>query len=381
MKKFKFTFLSIIVALACTMGYAQNQGVAINFDGSQADPSAMLDVKSNAGGLLVPRMTMANRNSINGGNPALGLLIFQTDNTPGYYYYNGSTWQMIGGSGADSDWTISGNDIYNSNSGNVGIGTSSPGAKLDVAGHIWQTGTGHSVFLGEGAGASDDLSNNVNIFIGQNAGGNNSTGSNNVAIGADALVANSNGYENVAIGGGAMWVNSSGHANVSIGMFSCSNNLDGSFNTAMGYGTYKAFKTANYNTAIGYNALGDLELIPWGLNQYSGERLTAVGYESMFNNQDGERNTSIGYKALYQNKSGSNNTAVGNESGPAGENDNFSNTGSFGSGAIPTASNRIHIGNTSVGWIGGQVSWGIYSDERFKTMFRKMFRVSTSYCS
>src|SRR5205823_2690920 len=29
-------------------------------------------------------------------------------------------------------WTMSGNDIYNSNSGNVGIGTTGPGAKLDI---------------------------------------------------------------------------------------------------------------------------------------------------------------------------------------------------------------------------------------------------------
>jgi len=40
-----------------------------------------------------------------------------------------TTWGSISG-----PWTISGNNIYNNNSGNVGIGTANPGAKLDVTG-------------------------------------------------------------------------------------------------------------------------------------------------------------------------------------------------------------------------------------------------------
>ena len=35
---------------------------------------------------------------------------------------------------ANSNWIKTGNNIYNSNSANVGIGTTSPGAKLDVVG-------------------------------------------------------------------------------------------------------------------------------------------------------------------------------------------------------------------------------------------------------
>ena len=45
------------------------------------------------------------------------------------------SWQAAGGS---SPWTTSGNNIYNNNSGNVGIGTSSPNAKLDVQGSLGQ---------------------------------------------------------------------------------------------------------------------------------------------------------------------------------------------------------------------------------------------------
>jgi hypothetical protein len=47
----------------------------------------------------------------------------------------GSALSGPGGGGADSDWTISGSDIYHL-TGNVGIGTSSPTTKLDVNGQM-----------------------------------------------------------------------------------------------------------------------------------------------------------------------------------------------------------------------------------------------------
>lgn len=40
---------------------------------------------------------------------------------------------------ANGQWTINGNDIYNTNTGNVGIGTSTPGVKLDVLGAVRST--------------------------------------------------------------------------------------------------------------------------------------------------------------------------------------------------------------------------------------------------
>jgi len=35
--------------------------------------------------------------------------------------------------------------------------------------------------------------------------------------------------------------------------------------------------------------------------------------------------------------------------------------------ANPSSSNRVHVGNSSVNWIGGQVPWSTYSDGRIKT--------------
>lgn len=87
--------LIIILFAFCITIHAQ---VAINTDGTNPDNSAMLDVKSTSKGFLAPRMTMAQRNTI--GSPATGLMIYQTDNSPGYYYNSGSSvspfWFKVG---------------------------------------------------------------------------------------------------------------------------------------------------------------------------------------------------------------------------------------------------------------------------------------------
>jgi len=49
---------------------------SVNADGSAPDPSAQLDVKSTGKGMLVPRMTTAQRTAIT--SPATSLLVFDT---------------------------------------------------------------------------------------------------------------------------------------------------------------------------------------------------------------------------------------------------------------------------------------------------------------
>ena len=71
-----------------------SKGVTINVDNSIANPSAILDVKSDSLGILIPRITKANRPK----TPTTGLLIYQIDNTPGFYYYDGIGWRVLGSS-------------------------------------------------------------------------------------------------------------------------------------------------------------------------------------------------------------------------------------------------------------------------------------------
>jgi hypothetical protein len=95
--------------------YSQN-GVAINTTGANAHASAMIDITSTSKGALLPRMTLTQRNSIS--SPATSLLIYQTDNTPGYYYYTGSNWVMLAATG--NNWTITGNSGTNPSNNFIG---------------------------------------------------------------------------------------------------------------------------------------------------------------------------------------------------------------------------------------------------------------------
>lgn len=52
--------------------------------------SSILDITSTSKGILIPRMTSSQRESIS--SPANGLMVYQTDGTSGYWYYNGSLW-------------------------------------------------------------------------------------------------------------------------------------------------------------------------------------------------------------------------------------------------------------------------------------------------
>ena len=96
-KTFYIVILSIIFFLLMyDINYISAQNIGINSTGATPDPSAMLDVSSTTGGVLVPRMTSAQRNAI--ASPATGLIVFDT-NTASFYYYDGSAWVNLGSTG------------------------------------------------------------------------------------------------------------------------------------------------------------------------------------------------------------------------------------------------------------------------------------------
>jgi hypothetical protein len=65
--------------------------------------SALLDLDSNKSGLLIPRMTASERNAISA--PAIGLLVYQTDDDAGFYFFNNtSSWVLLNTDG-DADST------------------------------------------------------------------------------------------------------------------------------------------------------------------------------------------------------------------------------------------------------------------------------------
>jgi hypothetical protein len=70
-----------------------NNGTNVSIGTTSVENSAIFNVSSNSKGILIPRMTQSERNLIS--NPATGLFIFQIDNNPGFYYFDGSNWVGI----------------------------------------------------------------------------------------------------------------------------------------------------------------------------------------------------------------------------------------------------------------------------------------------
>ena len=62
--------------------------------------SSIVEMQSTTQGLLAPRMTKVQRDAIVA--PATGLLIFQTNSAPGFYYYSGAAWTAISTKGANT---------------------------------------------------------------------------------------------------------------------------------------------------------------------------------------------------------------------------------------------------------------------------------------
>ena len=162
--------------------------------------------------------------------------------------------------------------------------------------------TGNSVFMGEGAGANDDLSNNRNVFIGNGAGNANTIGEDNTANGYSALYSNLSGYYNVANGSYALYSNTNGWSNVANGYSALYSNTSGEDNVANGYSALYSNISGDFNTANGTTAL---------YSNTNGFRNVANGFRALYSNASGNNNTANGNYALYNNTTGNSNTANG----------------------------------------------------------------------
>ena len=82
--------LAILFLLSLVFIKTQAQiGIGVN----PPDPSAVLQVQDTARGLLISRMTAAQKNAIS--NPAEGLLVYQTDSNKGFWYFTNGTWKNL----------------------------------------------------------------------------------------------------------------------------------------------------------------------------------------------------------------------------------------------------------------------------------------------
>ena len=130
------------------------------------------------------------------------------------------------------------------------------------------------------------------------------------------------GADNTFLGGDSGNFTMTGASNTVTGRYALGNNTTGSSNTANGNNTLLANTTGGQNTAIGVNTLG---------SNSTGCCNTAVGFASLGSSATTDSNTAIGITALFSN-TGSRNIAVGAQAGMT----------------LTTGSDNIDIGNNGV---------------------------------
>jgi hypothetical protein len=290
---------------------------------------------------------------------------------------------------------------------NIGIGTTSPKAKLHIKGGAdtsqlvidanavqsnskplvrLRTAAGvdllhiHSdnvvnTFVGLDAGKLNSISGGgnglANTFIGSRSGANNSNGFSLTAVGKDALFSNTTGGENTAVGSISLYYNTIGYNNTAIGRGGLYQNADGDNNTAAGF---KALFSNTYGT--GNTAIGSQALVSASVGSFN----TATGYQALLNSTGGINNTATGTFALSGNVNGSQLTCIGTASDidlPTTLNSTAigafahvsgNNSTAVGVDAYVNGSNIALLGSTSTQFCGGYANWTNYvSDGRLKT--------------
>lgn len=92
----------------------------VGFNNPNPDASSLLDLTANDKGLLIPRMSSAQRDAI--GSPAESLLVFDTDKQ-GFYFQQGGNWYAL------NEWVKNANNNDVSLAGNASVtGTVTTGA-------------------------------------------------------------------------------------------------------------------------------------------------------------------------------------------------------------------------------------------------------------
>ena len=273
--------------------------VSINTDGSQPDSSAMLDIKSTDKGILIPRMNQSQRDNIS--QPiATGLMIYQTDNTPGFYYYDGTSWKYIitngntldeaydqGGAGAGKKITADAGAVrINGTDGLLVTGTVGSGQNIDT--EVTGEGTRMFFYPKKGSFRAGGIDGNqwddANIGYYSTALGYKTlaTGTFSLAIGSETRATNqcsvALGQTTNASGFDAF---ASGYASISSGNFAVAmgDHAEASNNSSVALGRYvKA--TGNYSMAFGdwTTASGEHSMAFGWATTASGVNSTAMGY-------------------------------------------------------------------------------------------------------
>jgi hypothetical protein len=213
------------------------------------------------------------------------------------------------------------NSLVLGNGVNVGIGTSAPGQKLEVAGNVKVSGTGNGFLFSDGTSMTTAGLTTVqgDVRYAQLAAANNFNGDQSIMGDVSATGAiNANTQYN--IGGGRV---------LSVG---------GSFNLFLGFGTGASNTSGFGNSFFGFQA---------GATNDIGTANSFFGYQSGNKNSNGNSNSFFGSSAGANNTSGGSNSFFGSGAGAnnlTGEQNSF-----FGSaaGLSNTASGNSFFGSSA----------------------------------
>ena len=218
---------------------------------------------------------------------------------------------------------------------NVGIGTSTPAFKLDIAGGDINIASSNAYRYNGSiiAYASTTLNN---YFFG-GAGNLTMSGANNTAMGYQALLNNTTGPANTAIGIQAMYSHSTGNSNTALGEKALYSLVNGGQNTALGSYALNTMTTGTDNTAVGRQSMQladggsfNIAMGRYSLMNNTGDSNVALGYQALLTNATSSGNTALGTNAIGNLLSGGGyNTALGYSTGPT----------------LTTGTNNILIGN------------------------------------
>ena len=344
-------FFAFLLAVLFTMAsYGQTNVFpstgSVGIGTTNPHPSSILEIKSFTQGILIPRMSMSQRNAISG--PPVGLLIYQTDNNPGFYYFNGTTWSSVASQGG----IIIDNAVFLTDGGAIADSNTFVGATFNSA----NSGTGNT-FVGASAGKSNNTGSG-NTFVGASAGQETGLGISNTFVGNSAGISNTSGGRNSFFGGNAGFYNVTGKKNCFFGCAAGMNNTSGFTNSFFGYKSGLHNTTADLNSFFGdesgnSNTTGEQ-------NSFLGARagdINTIGSFNVFvghlaggNNTTANNNCFLGHKAGQNISTGSNNTFIGaNVSALSGD---IFNSVAIGYNFSINQSNIIQLGNGSVTKIG-----------------------------
>ena len=273
----------------------------------------------------------------------------------------------LGNHTATQDINLDGNNLTNVSSLTATANISSSLSSTGSFGHLRLNGDdvlpiavrGASILIGNGAGAVEDGSaSRGNIFIGFEAGNDNTSGHSNVAIGDKAYdegVATTD--SNIAIGRDALGGSHAGlgaDRTVAIGQgaaFGAINNVTGM--VAVGYESLLAVTTGKRNTALGYQS---------GNSITDGEDNVIIGWDADGSGTGATNQIVIGRSVTG---TGDNQTVIGNSSqthvifgGDALISGSAQSTGSFGvysNNFIPSIDNTHDLGSSTHRWANAHI--------------------------